>query len=234
MSVSNAMDKLDQMDPAVRVLMDNGKRRGFVTYEEMNQVLPNDIDNIDQVLTLLEESGIAILDEADLTEEQAANRIEPVDERREKVMPTERIDDPVRMYLTQMGEIPLLTREEEISLARKIELTRKQFRKDVLSSGFGLASAIEILEDVVRGELAFDRTLKVNQQDPGIGKADLSDRLPGNIETLRRLYDAARGDFCSLVEIEARRSGKKNSTAGAAETVTLMVFRAFRNCAINS
>ena len=83
---------------------------------------------------------------------------------------TEKIDDPVRMYLTQMGEIPLLTREEEISLARKIELTRKQFRKEVLSSGFGLACAIEILEDVVRGELAFDRTLKVNQQDPEIGQ----------------------------------------------------------------
>jgi RNA polymerase primary sigma factor len=114
---------------------------------------------------------------------------------------TEKIDDPVRMYLTQMGEIPLLTREEEISLARKIELTRKQFRKDALSSGFGLQAAIEILEDVVRGELAFDRTLKVNQQDPEIGKADLSDRLPGNIETLRRLYDAARRDFDRLSEL---------------------------------
>ncbi|MHC4077647.1 MAG: RNA polymerase sigma factor RpoD, partial [Planctomycetota bacterium] len=107
----------------------------------------------------------------------------------------EKIDDPVRMYLTQMGEIPLLTREEEISLARKIELTRKQFRKEVLSSGFGLANAIEILEDVVRGELAFDRTLKVNQQDPEIGKTDLSDRLPGSIETLRRIYEAIRADF---------------------------------------
>jgi RNA polymerase primary sigma factor len=110
----------------------------------------------------------------------------------------EKIDDPVRMYLTQMGEIPLLTREEEISLARKIELTRKQFRKEALSSGFGLATAIEILEDVLRGELAFDRTLKVNQQDPEIGKADLSDRLPGSIDTLRRMYVAAQDDFRSL------------------------------------
>src|SRR5690606_35436137 len=113
---------------------------------------------------------------------------------------TEKIDDPVRMYLTQMGEIPLLTREEEISLARKIELTRKQFRQDTLSSGFGVAAAIEILEDVVRGELAFDRTLKVNQQDPEVGKADLSDRLPVNIETMRRLYEAARADYERLVK----------------------------------
>ncbi len=111
---------------------------------------------------------------------------------------TEKIDDPVRMYLTQMGEIPLLTREEEISLARKIELTRKQFRKEALSSGFGLANAVEILEDVMRGELAFDRTLKVNQQDPEVGKSDLSDRLPGAIETLRKMYHAAREDFRTL------------------------------------
>ncbi|MEZ5965341.1 MAG: RNA polymerase sigma factor RpoD [Planctomycetota bacterium] len=118
---------------------------------------------------------------------------------------TEKIDDPVRMYLTQMGEIPLLTREEEISLARKIELTRKQFRKEALSSGFGLANAVEILEDVLRGELAFDRTLKVNQQDPEIGKSDLSDRLPGAIQTLRRMYTAARDDFRSLQEVAGTR-----------------------------
>ncbi|MBI5853413.1 MAG: RNA polymerase sigma factor RpoD [Planctomycetes bacterium] len=122
---------------------------------------------------------------------------------------TEKIDDPVRMYLTQMGEIPLLTREEEISLARKIELTRKQFRRDALSSGFGMASAIEILEDVVRGELAFDRTLKVNQQDPEVGKADLSDRLPGNIETLRKLYDSARADHESLDVLETPGEKKR-------------------------
>src|SRR5262249_8609559 len=112
---------------------------------------------------------------------------------------TEKIDDPVRMYLTQMGEIPLLTREEEISLARKIELTRQQFRKEVLSSGFGMQNAIEILEDVQKGELAFDRTLKINQQDPEVGKADLSNRLPGNIATLKLIYQTAKKDFQRLV-----------------------------------
>jgi RNA polymerase primary sigma factor len=189
-------------------------------------------EQIEAVMALIEEAGLEIVETADAGGKKGRNRKDdafdaldgddsdngdgdsPIGEQEsdDSAEPdlvtssvaeiTEKIDDPVRMYLTQMGEIPLLTREEEISLARKIELTRKQFRKDVLSSGFGLQSAIEILEDVVRGELAFDRTLKVNQQDPEIGKADLSDRLPGNIETLRRLYAAAKQDFASLVSAE--------------------------------
>src|SRR5207249_7451319 len=59
---------------------------------------------------------------------------------------TKRIDDPVRMYLTQMGEIPLLTREQEIGLAKKIEITRKIFRSKVLESDYCLQSSVEILQ----------------------------------------------------------------------------------------
>ncbi|MEZ5989944.1 MAG: RNA polymerase sigma factor RpoD [Planctomycetota bacterium] len=110
----------------------------------------------------------------------------------------EKIDDPVRMYLTQMGEIPLLTRDEEISLARKIELTRKQFRKIVLVSGFGTQAAIQILRDVVAGESALDRTIKINQQDPDVGKQDLLTRLPGVIGTLQNLYERNQDDFRKL------------------------------------
>jgi RNA polymerase primary sigma factor len=147
-----------------------------------------------------EEGGDEIGDEIDLSPDLDLAEPSEAELSAPIVDITEKIDDPVRMYLTQMGEIPLLTREEEISLARKIELTRKQFRKEVLSSGFGLRNAIEILEDVLKGELAFDRTLKVNQQDPEVGKADLSDRLPGNIATLRLIYDAARADFGQLLD----------------------------------
>ncbi|MFM8705243.1 MAG: sigma-70 factor domain-containing protein, partial [Planctomycetia bacterium] len=70
-------------------------------------------------------------------------------------------DDPVRMYLTQMGEIPLLTRDQEIFLAKTIEITRKRFRKKCVGSGLCMDSGLRTLEQVQRGELAFDRTLKV-------------------------------------------------------------------------
>jgi RNA polymerase primary sigma factor len=206
-------------DKKIKTLIKTHRKSGSITLAQLNGALPDDMstpDKIESAIAMIEEAGLDVVeddqkqkgkksgnrrddeeggDEAELSPD--LDIVEPTEA--ELAAPivdiTEKIDDPVRMYLTQMGEIPLLTREEEISLARKIELTRKQFRKEVLSSGFGLRNAIEILEDVLKGELAFDRTLKVNQQDPEVGKADLSDRLPGNIMTLRLIYEAARFDF---------------------------------------
>ncbi len=74
-------------------------------------------------------------------------------------------DDPVRMYLTQMGEIPLLTRQEEIRLARKIEVTRRKFRTKLLECDYVMQMAFKTLKRVHDGELPFDRTVQVSVTD---------------------------------------------------------------------
>ena len=74
-------------------------------------------------------------------------------------------DDPIRMYLTQMGEIPLLTRAQEIALAKKIELTRMAFRKQVLESDYCITQAVDILQQVADGRLPFDRTMKISTSE---------------------------------------------------------------------
>jgi RNA polymerase primary sigma factor len=217
---------VERIEPSVKLLLEEGRRKGYLTYGEMNRILAEEFispDKIDQILTVLDENGIDLVDEAeapDSSEEDSPadfaaggeEEEEPVadfqDEDPYSTGPTEKIDDPVRMYLTQMGEIPLLTREEEISLARRIEVSRKQFRKKVLGSGFAIGESIRIFEEVSSGELAFDRTLKVNPAgtQPGLpgmeeelGKQDLSSRLPENLATLRRLYEAAREDMRRLL-----------------------------------
>ena len=84
---------------------------------------------------------------------------------------------PVRMYLTQMGEIPLLTRKEEISLARRIEITRAAFRRKLLACDYVIRSAVKVLNRVHRGELPFDRTVQVSVTDR-LEKDQILGRLP--------------------------------------------------------
>src|SRR5213079_1391381 len=111
---------------------------------------------------------------------------------------TKRIDDPVRMYLTQMGEIPLLTREQEIALAKKIEITRKIFRSKVLESDYCLQSAVEILQQVDEGDLPFDRTMKISTAEDQADKATIGQRIPLNLGSVRQMLERNRNDWDAL------------------------------------
>ena len=103
-------------------------------------------------------------------------------------------DDPVRMYLTQMGEIPLLTRKEEIALARKIENTRAAFRRKLLACDYVIRSAAKVLARVHRGELPFDRTVQVSVTDR-LEKDQIMGRMPHNLRTLEVLLDQNADDY---------------------------------------
>ena len=96
-------------------------------------------------------------------------------------------DDPIRMYLSQMAVIPLLTREQEISLAKKIEVTRKRFRRSVLGCNFAMQVTIDTLDKVHQGALPFDRTIKVSLTER-LTKEQILARMPHNLETLRHHY----------------------------------------------
>ena len=103
-------------------------------------------------------------------------------------------DDPVRMYLTQMGEIPLLTRKEEIRLAKKIEDTRSLFRSRLLACDYVMRSAFKTLTRVHLGELPFDRTVQVSVTDR-LEKEQILGRMPHNLGTLAALIRQNRHDY---------------------------------------
>ncbi len=107
------------------------------------------------------------------------------------------VDDPVRMYFLQMGSIELLTREQEVRLARKIETTRMICRRRVLESDYAIAQAVDLLGRVHRGELPLDRTLRVSSvEEPH--KDHLARRIPVNIETIRKLMELNTSDYFAL------------------------------------
>jgi RNA polymerase primary sigma factor len=119
-------------------------------------------------------------------------------------------DDPVRMYLTQMGEIPLLTRQEEITLAKRIEDTRRQFRTKLLESDYVIKSAYKTLVRVYRGELPFDRTVQVSVTDR-LEKEQILGRIGHNLKTLSILLKQNRHDF--LTAYSKTASAKKRRDA---------------------
>ena len=148
-------------------------------------------------------------------EEEDADAADEVDEDGEKLLTPEqaraelaaalnepsnkRIDDPVRMYLTQMGEISLLTRDEEIRLAKKIELCRYIFRRKVLQNDYAVAQSVEVLEMVHAGDLPFDRTMKISTAEEN-AKEKIASRIPNNLKTVKRLLDLNRGLWDRLEE----------------------------------
>jgi len=103
-------------------------------------------------------------------------------------------DDPVRMYLTQMGEIPLLTRQQEIALAKAIEKSRARFRRKVLECDYVMQIAFKTLRRVHDGDLPFDRTVQVSVTDR-LEKDHILGRLPHNLRTLETLLKRNRRDY---------------------------------------
>ena len=96
------------------------------------------------------------------------------------------IDDPIRLYLLQMGGIPLLDRDGEVESARRIELWRRRYRHELLGNDLVLRAAVKLLERVEAGAVRLDRTLEVSVTNTD-EKRRLLKRLSPNLETLRRI-----------------------------------------------
>ena len=133
---------LDLSDAAVRKMIKNAKKRGYVTYEQLNGVLPSEevtSEQIEDILAMLNDMGINVVEseeasedeekEDDDDEDDAGSDLVEVSQKSvaetKKSEPGERTDDPVRMYLREMGSVELLSREGEIAIAKRIEAGRE-------------------------------------------------------------------------------------------------------------
>ncbi|MDA7951807.1 MAG: RNA polymerase subunit sigma-70, partial [Pirellulaceae bacterium] len=117
-------------------------------------------------------------------------------------------DDPIRTYLAQMAKIPLLSREQEIVLAKKIEITRKKFRRTLLGSHFSLVNTVKILHKVHKGDLPFDRTIKISLTEQ-LSKEQITARMPHNLATLDHLAKKSSDLFARLIRKSTPSSERK-------------------------
>lgn len=120
-----------------------------------------------------------------------------------------RIDDPIRMYLTQMGKIPLLKRKQEIALAQKIEITRSYFRIKTLQNDYCARNILDLLQQVYNGKMSFDRTIKISSN---LTKKVIKKRMPANIKTVNKLLELNQrlfGKYLTAKDYSTRKTNLK-------------------------
>jgi RNA polymerase primary sigma factor len=158
---------LDLSDQAVKRLIKTGKTRGFITYDELNEVLPSEevsSEQIEDIMAMLSDIGINVV-EADEVEEADAGPIEedeedrgiaanlPVAKQDKSAEPTDRTDDPVRMYLREMGAVELLSREGEIAIAKRIEAGREAMISGLCESPLTFQAIIIWRDELNEGKI---------------------------------------------------------------------------------
>jgi RNA polymerase primary sigma factor len=207
------MKSVSKAKEHVTKILEVGKEKGYITYKQVNDILPDEVvssEEIDDILLMLGENDIKIVDQ----EEKAAtipdedkeagaevpgaivkDEEEDEGEEFEKTFETAgvetRMGDPVKMYLHEMGRIPLLTREEEISIAKRIEAGEFKVEKAVLGSALGFQLLHDLFTDILKKKKTLQETIDL---DP---YAD----LPGGVPE-KQIYTKIRKNHAKLKVME--------------------------------
>lgn len=176
----------------VKKLISLGKSKGYLTYDEVNSTLSDNVDTskeIDQVFDILDGKDIKIIESEDDAKSGEESRQQELKRLREEQSKEENIysekfiplDDPVKMYLKQMGSIPLLSRENEIRLAKQIEKTETKFALALFKTAYARKKALEIINRVLKEEINVEDVIK-----------DELERRPKLIKDLNKLIRKVR------------------------------------------
>ena len=205
--VQNDGENLDISQAAIKKMISEARARGYITYDDLNKALPPDqvsSEQIEDVMSMLSEMGINIIEDEDADE--ADNAVVVVEEGAREVAlagasteKLDRTDDPVRMYLREMGSVELLSREGEIAIAKRIEAGRNTMILGLCESPLTFQAITiwrdELLEedillrDVIDLETTFGNTLDDDDENPIMPEV-ASAQTPSKVEEKKPEYDA--------------------------------------------
>jgi len=166
-----------------------GKQKGFLTYDEVNDLLPENMsssEEIDRLFELLNSEDIEVIDSDDEKAQERPVSIQKDESSAELVKEEERflpLDDPVKMYLKQMGSISLLTRENEIKLAKEIEEAEEKFKVAALVTRFARNAMLDVAQDILDERASLEE----------IVKEDTKDKRPSALSKIRRIVRSLKG-----------------------------------------
>src|SRR5436853_7723591 len=219
-----SMEEKDQEDVVQRLLELGGDKK-FLTCDDLNRELPDNIvspDDIEDVLQKLEGSNITVTDSDERLIEQAAAAVasdeldEVLDEDLELDLSAgalEKTNDPVRLYLREMGIVPLLTREGEVSIAKRIERGQIKTQKAIARSPIAVAELQRIGEELQELKLNIREVVTFSEQAELAGEEDKADEYRDwtieGIENINKLFKNALKEWAKLRTEQKVTRGKK-------------------------
>ncbi|HYI95833.1 MAG TPA: RNA polymerase sigma factor RpoD [Bryobacteraceae bacterium] len=201
----------------MRQLVDSGKEKGYVLYDEVNDLLPDDIatgPELDDLLADFDSAGVEILEEPKLEFDKKLDESEEFTELDLAQDFGDKTNDPVRMYLREMGTVPLLTREGEIELAKRIERGQRSVNKSLSRSPLIIREIAALAEDIRRGQLQAGDVL-ITASEPALldeeGEIDReTQQLLADIEEIDNLYRKARQTRQKLAATQRQTKPKQH------------------------
>ena len=150
----------EKLNERIRNLIRLSKEQSFLTYKDINQALPDSVSNpdeIENIISILQNLEVEILDDTEV--EAFKSRQEETEEKEVRTSQNDILDDPVRMYLKQMGQVPLLTREEEVAISKRIEKAELRAQDALFSTALTLEFQNNIVQKLLNREERFDRVV---------------------------------------------------------------------------
>jgi len=204
-------------------LLELGGDKKYLTFDDLNRELPDNVvspDDIEDVLQKLEGSNIAVADSDERLLEQAAvvvpDEEEDLDEEIELDLSAgtlEKTNDPVRLYLREMGVVPLLTREGEVAIAKRIERGQLKTQKAISRSPIAVRELLKIGEELEAGRLNIRETVTFSEQAELTGDEDKAEEYRAwtieGIQNISKLYKVALKEWEKLRDEQQATRGTK-------------------------
>jgi RNA polymerase primary sigma factor len=193
----------------IRELIKLAKEQGYLTFDDLNEALPADIsdaDELDAILTRLRRMEIDII-EASEVDRYKDGKKDSEEEEEEKPEPKlDILDDPVRMYLKQMGQVPLLTREQEVEISKRIEEAEIMVQRLINRFGFIAQAHLDLAQKLTEGDERFDRVILDKKIE---SRERYMKMLPRLCKQVEKLGSSIRLQYGHILHGSARRDAKK-------------------------
>ena len=151
-----------EIQARIRDLIKLAKEQGYLTFDDLNEALPEgvtDADELDAILTRLRRMEIDIIEASEVDRHKDVKKDADEDEDEKPEAKLDILDDPVRMYLKQMGQVPLLTREQEVEISKRIEEAENMVQKHINRFGFTARAHLDLAKKLAEGRERFDRVI---------------------------------------------------------------------------